>query len=114
MKEKHKKVIRIQLKDKVYPIELDLTPHRHEDEDFDVYKERQKFNRHFLKMEVKENTFDSISYLDKVLGQKGRTAVKNEFGELVELIKEKENGESTIVDGNVADEGHDSDTTGSN
>jgi hypothetical protein len=66
----------VELKGKEFEIELDETPYRHEDEEYDVYKERQKMVESFRKMEVKNNFHDSISFVDKMVGRKGITYLK--------------------------------------
>ena len=61
-------------------VELDETPHRHKDEDFEVYKERQKMTAYFRKLQKKEMLHESISYLEKITGQKGKTYKKENNG----------------------------------
>jgi len=68
-----KRTIQIEFKGKTFPVELDETPHRHKDEEYEVYKERQKMVAYFKKMEKKEMLHKSLSYIDKMVGQKGIT-----------------------------------------
>ncbi len=66
------------MKGKEFEVELDETPYRHDDEDYDTYKERQKMVRHFKKMKKQEMFHESLSNIDKMIGRKGITYIKNE------------------------------------
>ena len=107
---KHKRVITVVLGGKEFPIELDTTPGRHNDEPYDIYKERQRHNAHLLKMAKKEYVFKSKTYMDEILGIAGSTAVRDENGELVKLEKQNKDGEDTINNGNANVEGRSTDT----
>lgn len=74
---KYQREIIINFKGKTYPIQIDEAPFRHKDEDFEDYKERQKMNRTLLKMKKREVIHESISYIDKIIGRKGKTYIKS-------------------------------------
>lgn len=111
VKPKYIREVTVELNGKEFPIELNATPYRLKDEDYDTYRERLKWNEHFLKMAKKEYVFKNLTYLERILGKKGKIAIKDANGNFVELKKE-ENGSNTDTDGNAPDEGHDSDTAG--
>jgi len=94
------RIFEIEWNGKVYEVPIDVTPYRHSDEKPEEYKERRRIVKHLEKLRRMRYVFKSQTNVEKILGIKGKTYIKN--------------GENTNVDGNVADEGSASDTTGNN
>jgi hypothetical protein len=78
---KYKTILKIDFKGQTSTIELDETPHRHKDEKFDIYKERRKMNEHFKKMKKSEMFHESLTNIDKLVGKKGVTYIKESDNE---------------------------------